>query len=227
MKSLVLMRHGQSEWNSDGRFAGWMDVDLTSTGIEQARRAGAFMRQQGLEFDRCYTSVLQRATHTARHCLDAMGRRDIPTETHWRLNERHYGALHGLGKEAVARAFGAAQLQLWRRGYATRPPPARTTDNETFRRDPRYAGVQVPDSESQADTVARVLPFWKDVLQPALGDGTRALVVAHGTSLRALVRLVCGTSEFEMETREFPNGVPFVIDFGPDDRAIPPYSLYE
>ncbi len=227
MHPLVLLRHGQSEWNWDGRFAGWMDVVLTATGIEQARRAGAFMRQHGLEFDRCYTSVLQRAAHTASSCLESMGSGEVPIEHHWRLNERHYGALHGLDKEAVAREFGEAQLRRWRRSYATRPPAASATDTEGFRRDPRYANAPVPVAESQADTVSRVEPFLKKVLRPALASGTRTLIVAHGTSLRALVKLLCGISGAEMSVIEFPNGIPFMMEFGSDGRAMPPYGLYE
>ncbi|MBB3181081.1 2,3-diphosphoglycerate-dependent phosphoglycerate mutase [Variovorax sp. Sphag1AA] len=227
MAPLVLLRHGQSEWNLDNRFAGWMDVGLTATGVEQAQRTGAFMRQHGMKFDRCYTSVLKRAAQTARFCLESMASGDIPIEHHWRLNERHYGALHGLGKEAVAREFGEVQLRLWRRSYATRPPAASDLETDAFRRDPRYAEASVPTSESQADTVVRVEPFLKKVLRPALASGTRTLIVAHGTSLRAVVKLLCGISGSDMLKLEFPNGIPFLIEFGPTGRAMLPYGLHE
>jgi 2,3-bisphosphoglycerate-dependent phosphoglycerate mutase len=227
MNPLVLLRHGQSEWNRDGRFAGWMDVRLTSAGIEQAHLAGTFMRRQGFDFDRCHTSVLQRATQTACHCLDAMRHRGIPTERHWRLNERHYGALHGLSRNAVARDFGAEQLRRWRRSYDTRPPPASAADTARFHHDPSYAAVPVPDSESQADTVKRVQPFLKQVLRPDLATGTRALVIAHGSSLRALIKLMCGISVSDVAPLEIPNGIPLIVEFTSSGRAKPPYRLYE
>jgi 2,3-bisphosphoglycerate-dependent phosphoglycerate mutase len=227
METLVLLRHGQSEWNRDGRFAGWIDVALTPVGIEQARRAALFLRQGGHDFDRCYTSVLERATRTAAHCLEAMERRDLPTESTWRLNERHYGALHGQSKDAIAKEFGQEQLRAWRRDYATRPPPSLPAAGALFQRDARYAGVPIPDAESQADTVRRVSPFWRDSLRPALGQGLRCLVVAHGTSLRALVKIVCGMSGADIERLEIPNCAPLLIEFEASGRGKRPYCLHD
>jgi 2,3-bisphosphoglycerate-dependent phosphoglycerate mutase len=227
MEPLVLLRHGQSEWNLEGRFAGWVDVALTSAGVEQARRAGRFLRQQGFDFDCCYTSVLKRATHTAWECLDARDRCWLPTERSWRLNERHYGALHGLRKAAVESEFGAEQLRLWRRSFGTRPPASAPGDRDGFLHDPRYAAISVPSSESLADTVDRVLPFWKQAIRPMLAAGGRALVVAHGTSLRALIRILCNTNASEIAKLEVPNGVPLIVEFDAGGHARPPYCLHE
>jgi 2,3-bisphosphoglycerate-dependent phosphoglycerate mutase len=176
---------------------------------------------------RCYTSVLKRATHTAWECLDAMDRCWLPSERSWRLNERHYGALHGLSKAAVASEFGAEQLRLWRRSYGTRPPASSQAEMEIFGRDPRYASVPIPSSESLSDTVDRVRPFWKHAIRPALASGHRALVVAHGTSLRALIMILCNTRRLQIARLEIPNGVPLVIEFDAEDQAKPPYGLYE
>lgn len=227
MGSLVLLRHGQSEWNQDDRFAGWVDIPLTPLGVEQARKAGIFMRQHRLDFDACYTSVLKRATHTAWHCLDAMERTWLPTVHSWRLNERHYGALHGLSKLEMASQFGDEQVRRWRRSYSTRPPAASAEDCARFGADPRYAGVEVPASESMADTVARLRPFWSQAIRPALNAGARTLVVAHGTSLRALIKILCNVSATEIASLEIPNGVPLVTEVDKGGRAHYPSPLYD
>jgi 2,3-bisphosphoglycerate-dependent phosphoglycerate mutase len=218
MTRLVLLRHGESEWNHEGRFAGWIDVALNATGIEQARRAGSGMRAEGLDFDVCYTSVLKRATHTAWHCLDAMDRTWLPVTRSWRLNERHYGALHGLNKSACAREFGEEQLRLWRRSYATRPPVADGADTIRFDAERRYRGVPIPVTESLQDTVARVRVFWEESIRPAVESGSRVLVVAHGTSLRALVKILRDVPEDEIARMEIPNGVPLVFNVEHEGR---------
>jgi 2,3-bisphosphoglycerate-dependent phosphoglycerate mutase len=157
MASVVLLRHGESEWNRCDKYAGWIDVDLTQRGIDQAKEAGSRMSVQGMDFDICYTSVLKRATHTAWHCLDSMDRTWIPITRSWRLNERHYGALHGLSRAESVATYGEEQVRLWRRGFADRPP--RQIGSDQFKSDPRYIDVQVPDAESLQDTVFRVAPL--------------------------------------------------------------------
>lgn len=226
-RTLVLLRHGQSEWNREGRFAGWMDVPLTPLGGQQARNAGRFMQQHGMDFDLCFTSVLARATHSAWHCLDAMDRTWLPTVRSWRLNERHYGALHGLSKADMVEQFGSAQVQRWRRGYATRPPPEGADGTARFSADPRYTGVAVPASESMADTVTRLRPFWTHEIRPALNAGARVLVVAHGTSLRALIKLSSGVSAGEMTSIDVPNGVPMVTEVDRAGYGRRPVPLYD
>ena len=227
MGTLVLLRHGQSEWNQDDRFAGWVDIGLTPLGVTQARTAGAFLKQHGLGFDVCYTSVLQRATHSAWHCLDAMDRSWLPVVRSWRLNERHYGALHGLSKVAMASQYGDEQVRRWRRSYSTRPPAASAEDCAGFRGDPRYAEAEVPASESLADTVMRLRPFWTQAIRPALHEGARSLVVAHGTSLRALIKILCGVSTAEIASLEIPNGVPLVTEVDRSGKTPYPIALYE
>lgn len=180
-----------------------------------------------MDFDLCFTSVLARATHTAWHCLDAMDRTWLPTVRSWRLNERHYGALHGLKKADVIRQFGAAQVQRWRRSYATRPPPGGPEECDHFRTDERYADVLVPASESMADTVSRLRPFWIHDVRPALNVGGRILVVAHGTSLRALIKLISGMGTGAMTSLEIPNGVPMVTEVDGAGHARPPQPLYD
>ncbi|QDL38697.1 2,3-bisphosphoglycerate-dependent phosphoglycerate mutase [Rhodoferax sediminis] len=225
MTNLVLLRHGESEWNREGRFAGWVDVALTATGIEQARRAGITLRDRLFDFDLCYTSVLRRATHTAWHCLDAMDRTWLPTIRSWRLNERHYGALHGLNKAATANAYGEEQVRLWRRSYDTRPPALSAAGTRSFTADRRYADMHVPASESVEDTVARVLPFLEQFIRPSVSSGTRALVVAHGTSLRAMIKILCGLTPSEIVRTEISNGVPLVVELDKWGKARRSYSL--
>ncbi|MEJ8850745.1 2,3-bisphosphoglycerate-dependent phosphoglycerate mutase [Variovorax rhizosphaerae] len=218
MTKIVLLRHGESEWNQDDRFAGWVDVALTPRGVDQARHAGLSMQASGLDFDRVYTSVLRRTTQTAWHCLDAMDRTWLPAERSWQLNERHYGALQGLNKSDTTQRFGEAQVRQWRRSYATRPPPQSADAMRLLAEDRRYAGIDVPASESLADTVVRVAAYWNAVVRPAAASGARALVIAHGTSLRALIKILCDVSEATIVRIEIPNGVPLVIDL---DAALP------
>jgi 2,3-bisphosphoglycerate-dependent phosphoglycerate mutase len=202
MASVVLLRHGESEWNRCDKYAGWIDVDLTQRGIDQAKEAGSRMSVQGMDFDICYTSVLKRATHTAWHCLDSMDRTWIPITRSRRLNERHYGALHGLSRAESVATYGEEQVRLWRRGFADRPP--RQIGSDQFKSDPRYIDVQVPDAESLQDTVFRVAPLLES-LTPALQAGARILVVAHGNSLRAILKVLCNLSDIEISGMEMPN----------------------
>jgi len=221
MHTLVLLRHGQSVWNLENRFTGWTDVDLTPQGVEEAKSAGRLLREEGFEFDVCYTSVLKRAVRTLWIALDEMDRMWLPVVRDWRLNERHYGALQGLNKAEMAEKYGKKQVHEWRRSYAT-PPPALTRDDERWPgRDPRYAGIdpdRIPLSESLADTVARFLPMWHEVLAPEIRNGRRLLISAHGNSLRALVKYLDEVSEEEIVGLNIPTGIPLVYDLDADLR---------
>jgi 2,3-bisphosphoglycerate-dependent phosphoglycerate mutase len=228
MHKLVLVRHGESTWNLENRFTGWTDVDLTPTGIEQAKAAGRLLRQEGYEFDICQTSVLKRAIHTLWHCLDEMDRQWLPTVKSWRLNERHYGALQGLNKAETARKFGDEQVLVWRRSYDI-PPPALTPDDPRCERgDLRYAKLSasdVPLTECLKDTVARVLPFWNEAMAPAIKSGRRILVAAHGNSIRALVKYLDGISDQDIVGLNIPNGIPLVYELDADLKPIRHYYL--
>jgi 2,3-bisphosphoglycerate-dependent phosphoglycerate mutase len=228
MFKLVLIRHGESTWNLENRFTGWTDVDLTPTGIEQAKNCGELLRAQGWEFDLCYTSVLKRATRTLWHCLDEMDRTWLPVVHSWRLNERHYGALQGLNKAETARQFGDRQVLLWRRSYDVPPPPLEPEDPRCERADIRYAGLepgQVPLTECLKDTVARVLPFWDQSMAPTILAGSRVLVAAHGNSIRALVKYLDGISDSDIVGLNIPNGIPLVYELDPQLKPIRHYYL--
>jgi 2,3-bisphosphoglycerate-dependent phosphoglycerate mutase len=228
MYKLVLIRHGESTWNLENRFTGWTDVDLTPTGIEQAKTSGRLLRDGGWEFDLCYTSVLKRATRTLWHCLDEMDRTWLPVEHSWRLNERHYGALQGLNKAETARQYGDQQVLLWRRSYDV-PPPALTPDDPRCERgDRRYAGLKpgdVPLTESLKEVVARVLPFWHETMAPAIRAGRQVLVAAHGNSMRALVKYLDQVSESDIVGLNIPNGIPLVYEFDADLKPLRHYYL--
>ncbi|MCE2916721.1 MAG: 2,3-diphosphoglycerate-dependent phosphoglycerate mutase [Rubrivivax sp.] len=221
--TLVLIRHGESTWNLENRFTGWTDVPLTETGVTQAREAGRLLREAGLDFDCCYTSVLKRAVWTLWHCLDAMDRTWLPVQHDWRLNERHYGALQGLNKADMARQYGDAQVLAWRRSYDT-PPPALTADDPRGQRqDIRYAGLspeQIPLTECLKDTVARVLPFWNERVLPSLSQGKRIVIAAHGNSLRGLVKMLDGISDEDIVGLNIPNGLPLVYELDGQGRAL-------
>ncbi len=226
MTKLVLVRHGESTWNLENRFTGWTDVPLTDTGVAQAREAGRLLREGGFEFDAAYTSVLQRAIWTLWHALDAMQRTWLPVVNEWRLNERHYGALQGLNKGETARQYGAEQVLIWRRSYDTPPPPLAAGDARCERSDLRYAGLnaaQVPLTECLKDTVERVLPWWNEVLAPALRAGQRPLVAAHGNSMRALVKHLDGISDDDIVSLNIPNGIPLVYEL---DAQLKPLRRY-
>ena len=226
MHKLVLLRHGESTWNLSNRFTGWTDVDLTPTGIEQARAAGKLLREAGFEFDRTWTSVLKRAIWTLWHALEAMDRTWLPVTNDWRLNERHYGALQGLDKAETAAKFGDAQVLAWRRSYDVPPPPLAADDPRSERNDLRYvhlAPEQVPLTECLKDTVARVLPLWHEQLAPQIARGERLLVSAHGNSMRALVKYLEGIGDDEIVGLNIPNGIPLVYEL---DAALKPIRSY-
>jgi len=223
MHKLVLIRHGESTWNLENRFTGWTDVPLTATGIAQARGAGQLLKAEGYEFDQAFTSVLQRATHTLWHCLDAMERTWLPVAHSWRLNERHYGALQGLNKAETARQYGDEQVHLWRRSYDVPPPALAATDPRCERGDIRYAGLapeQVPLTECLKDTVARVLPYWQEAIAPAMRSGQRVLIAAHGNSIRALVKYLDGISDGDIVGLNIPNGIPLVYELDADLKPL-------
>ena len=226
MHKLVLIRHGESTWNLENRFTGWTDVDLTPTGAEQARQAGRLLKAEGYAFDVAYTSVLTRAIRTLHLALDEMQCLWLPTVKDWRLNERHYGALRGLGGGGGGGGYGDEQVLIWRRSYDTPPPALEPTDPRSERGDRRYAGLapdQVPLSECLKDTVARVLPYWHDTLAPAIQSGQRLVVAAHGNSIRALVKYLDGISAGDIVGLNIPNGIPLVYEL---DAQLKPRRHY-
>ena len=224
MYKLVLIRHGESTWNLENRFTGWTDVPLTPTGVAQAQEAGRLLKNGGHEFDIAYTSVLQRAIWTLWHTLDQMERTWLPVVNDWRLNERHYGALQGLNKGETAKKFGDEQVLVWRRSYDTPPPSLTPEDPRSERQDLRYAALkpdQVPLTECLKDTVDRVMPWWNEVLAPALKRGQRPVVAAHGNSIRALVKYLDGISDADIVGLNIPNGIPLVYEL---DAQLKPIS---
>ncbi len=228
MYKLVLIRHGESTWNLENRFTGWTDVELTPTGVEQARQAGRLLKAEGYDFDIAYTSVLKRAVWTLWHALDQMDRTWLPVVNDWRLNERHYGGLQGLNKAETAKQYGDEQVLIWRRSYDTPPPPLSADDPRGQRNDIRYAKLkpeQIPLTECLKDTVARVLPAWNEVLAPAIQSGQRVLVAAHGNSIRALVKYLDDISDDEIVGLNIPNGIPLVYELDANLKPIRHYYL--
>ena len=228
MHKLVLMRHGESQWNLENRFTGWTDVDLTDTGRTQAWQAGELLKQNGFEFDLAYASVLKRAIRTLWIALDAMDSMHTPTGLSWRLNERHYGALQGLNKAETAAKFGDEQVLIWRRAYAIAPDPLDADDPRHPRFDRRYAKIgadKLPATECLKDTVARVLPFWNESIAPAIRAGRRVLVSAHGNSLRALIKHLDGISDDDIVHLNIPTGQPLVYELDDDLRPLRHYYL--
>ena len=228
MYKIVLMRHGESQWNLENRFTGWTDVDLTETGREQARRAGELLKEKGFEFDLAYTSVLKRAIRTLWIALDAMDAMYLPVHNSWRLNERSYGALQGLNKAETAAKFGEEQVLIWRRAYAIAPDPIAPDDPRHPRFDARYAKIpasEIPATECLKDTVARVLPFWSESIAPAIRAGRRVLVAAHGNSLRALIKHLDNISDNDIVHLNIPTGQPLVYELDDDLRPIRHYYL--
>jgi 2,3-bisphosphoglycerate-dependent phosphoglycerate mutase len=228
MYKLVLIRHGESTWNLENRFTGWTDVELTPTGIMQAQSAGRLLQAEGYDFDIAYTSVLKRAIHTLWHTLDQMDRTWLPVVKHWRLNERHYGALQGLNKADMAREYGDEQVLVWRRSYDTPPPALEPTDPRCERGDRRYALLKpedVPLTECLKDTVERVMPFWNEALAPAIKAGKRVVVAAHGNSIRALVKYLDGISDADIVGVNIPNGIPLVYELDAKLQLIRRYYL--
>lgn len=217
---LVLCRHGQSDWNLKNLFTGWTDVDLTEQGRQEAVEAGRCLRELGYEFDIAFTSVLKRAIRTLWIMLDEMDRMWIPVVRDWRLNERHYGALQGLNKAETAAKYGDEQVHVWRRSYATAPPPLEPDDERHPRHDPRYAGIaRLPATESLATTLDRVVPSWNELIAPELKRGKDVLIAAHGNSLRALVKMLDAVSDEEITGFNIPTGIPLAYDL--DDRLKP------
>ncbi|MNS69137.1 2,3-bisphosphoglycerate-dependent phosphoglycerate mutase [compost metagenome] len=228
MHKLVLMRHGESQWNLENRFTGWTDVDLTETGREQARKAGELLKKEGFAFDLAYTSVLKRAIRTLWIALDAMDAMYTPVGVNWRLNERHYGALQGLNKAETAAKYGDEQVLIWRRAYAIAPEPLSLDDERHPRFDSRYAKIpadQLPATECLKDTVDRVLPFWNDSIAPALRAGRKVLIAAHGNSLRALIKHLDNVSDDDIVNLNIPTGQPLVYELDDDLRPIRHYYL--
>jgi 2,3-bisphosphoglycerate-dependent phosphoglycerate mutase len=211
MYKFVLIRHGESTWNLENRFTGWTDVDLTPTGIEQAKAAGRLLKAEGYEFDLAYTSLLKRAIHTLWHTLDAMDRQWLPVHNSWRLNERHYGALQGLNKAETAQKFGDEQVLVWRRSYDTPPPALEATD--------------IPLTECLKDTVDRVIPFWTDSMAPAIKAGKHIVVAAHGNSIRALIKYLDHVSNDDIVNLNIPNGIPLVYELDANLKPIKHYYL--
>jgi 2,3-bisphosphoglycerate-dependent phosphoglycerate mutase len=228
MKTLVLIRHGQSEWNLKNLFTGWTDVDLTEQGIREAREGGRLLQEQGFDFDVCHTSVLKRAVRTLWIVMDEMDRMWLPVRRTWRLNERHYGALQGLNKAETAEKYGEDQVLTWRRSYATPPPPLEETDKRFPGKDRRYEDVpdsELPRCESLKDTIARAMPYWRDAVVPDIEAGKRVLIAAHGNSLRGLVKHLDGMSEDEVVKLNIPTGIPLVYELEDDGTAIRRYYL--
>ena len=227
MPQLVLIRHGQSAWNLENRFTGWWDVDLTPQGEAEAKAAGEMLAAKGFDFDLCFTSVQTRAIRTLHIALRAMGRLWLPEEKDWRLNERHYGGLTGLNKAETAARHGDEQVHIWRRSYDIPPPPLEPGGPYDLSGDRRYAGIAVPTRESLKDTIARVLPYWEERIAPALLEGRRVLISAHGNSLRALVKHLSAIPDDEITGLEIPTGQPIVYDLDEGLRAVDRYYLQE
>ena len=227
MPSLVLIRHGQSAWNLENRFTGWWDVDVTEKGVAEARAAGALMRDKGLDFACCFTSLQTRAIKTLNLALEEMQRLWLPVEKDWRLNERHYGGLTGLDKAETAAKHGDAQVKIWRRSFDVPPPPLEPGSPYDLSADRRYAGIKVPATESLKDTIARVLPYWESRIAPELRSGKRVLISAHGNSLRALVKHLSNIPDDEITGLEIPTGQPIVYDLADDLSARDRYYLSE
>jgi 2,3-bisphosphoglycerate-dependent phosphoglycerate mutase len=228
MKRLVLLRHGESAWNKENRFTGWMDVDLTEKGREEAAEAGRLMAAQRLSFDVAYTSVLKRAIRTLWIAMDEMDLLWVPVHRTWRLNERHYGGLQGLNKAETAARHGEAQVKIWRRSYDIPPPPLAVDDPRHPGNDRRYAGIRredLPLTESLKDTVARFLPYWHETIAPDVRAGRNVLIAAHGNSLRALVKYLDSVSEQEIVELNIPTGIPLVYELDDDLKPLKKYYL--
>jgi len=227
MPSLVLVRHGQSQWNLENRFTGWWDVNLSEKGVEEARAAGAMMKRQGFDFDICFTSLLTRAIKTLDLALEEMDRLWLPVRKHWRLNERHYGGLTGLNKQEMREKVGDEQVKIWRRSFDVPPPPLEEGSACDVSSDRRYAGIDVPRTESLKDTIDRVLPYWDEAIAPALRAGERVLISAHGNSIRALVKHLSKLGDEEIVGVEIPTGEPLVYELDDKLEATGRYYLSE
>ncbi|SQC56570.1 2,3-bisphosphoglycerate-dependent phosphoglycerate mutase [Listeria newyorkensis] len=227
---LVLIRHGQSEWNKLNLFTGWHDVDLSEQGVEEAKKAGELIKEAGLQFDVAFTSVLTRAIKTLDYALEGSEQLWIPVYKSWRLNERHYGALQGLNKQETADKYGADQVQLWRRSYDTLPPLLEENDERQAKNDRRYQLLDtsaIPTGENLKVTLERVIPYWMDTIAPEIKSGKRVVIAAHGNSLRALVKFLEGISDDDIMELEIPTGVPLVYELDDDLKPTNKYYLGE
>ena len=227
MPTLVLLRHGQSQWNLENRFTGWWDVDLSDQGIAEARAAGRLLRDRGLDLDICFTSVLTRAIRTLHLVLHEMDRLWLPVAKDWRLNERHYGGLTGLNKQEMIDKVGADQVKIWRRSYDIPPPSLDADSPYNVSSDRRYDGIKAPQTESLKDTIARALPYYEAEIAPALSAGKRVLVAAHGNSLRGIIKYLSNISDDEIVGLEIPTGKPIVYELAGDLSVIRRYYLEE
>ena len=227
MPTLVLLRHGQSDWNLQNRFTGWWDVDLSGKGVAEASAAGRLLKERGFDFDRCFTSVLTRAIRTLHLVLGEIDRLWLPVAKDWRLNERHYGGLTGLNKQEMIDQVGPEQVQIWRRSFDIPPPPMPDDSPYDVAADRRYAGLAIPRTESLKDTIARVLPYYEAEIVPALLAGQRVIVSAHGNSLRALEKHLSNIGDDEIMRLEIPTGEPIVYELGPDLAVRDRYYLAE
>jgi 2,3-bisphosphoglycerate-dependent phosphoglycerate mutase len=228
MYKLVLLRHGESVWNLENRFTGWTDVELTERGLEEAQRAGQLLQQAGFQFDIAYTSLLKRANITLWQVLEQLDRRWIPVQHSWRLNERHYGALQGLNKAETAREFGEEQVTAWRRSYDVPPPPLAEGDDRLELNNPRYADLapnEYPRAECLKDTVERFLPYWHDSIAPSIRAGHSTIIVAHGNSLRALIKYLDGISDEAIIELNIPTGAPLVYELDAELKPLRHYYL--
>ena len=228
MPTLVLLRHGQSQWNLENRFTGWWDVDLTEAGIVEARAAGRLLKEKGFEFDCCFTSLQTRAIRTLHLVLYEMGALWLPVTKDWRLNERHYGGLTGLNKAEMVAKVGEEQVRIWRRSFDVPPPPLdEDSPYAVFQQDRRYRGIDVPATESLKDTIARALPYFEAEIAPALRAGKRVMISAHGNSLRALEKQLSGISDDDIVGLEIPTGQPIVYELDEQLRRVDRYYLSE
>ena len=225
MPTLVLLRHGQSQWNLENRFTGWWDVDLSDQGIAEARAAGRLLRDRGLDLDLCFTSVLTRAIRTLHLVLHEMDRLWLPVAKDWRLNERHYGGLTGLNKQEMIDKVGADQVKIWRRSYDIPPPDLAADSPWDVSTDRRYAGIAVPRSESLKNTIARALPYYHADIEPALRAGKRVMIAAHGNSLRGIIKYLSDIGDEEIVGLEIPTGQPIVYELADDLSVIKRYDL--
>ena len=226
MHKIVLLRHGESEWNKENRFTGWTDVPLSEKGLIEAQSAGKVLKEKGFVFDKAYTSVLKRAIKTLWSVLEEMDLMWIPVENSWKLNERHYGALQGLNKSETAARYGDEQVKIWRRSYETRPPLLEKADKRYPGNDPRYAGLEekeVPLGECLADTVARVIPYWEKNIVPQIKAGRKLIIAAHGNSIRALVKYLDNDSDKDILELNIPTGIPLVYEL---DESLKPLTHY-
>ncbi len=228
MYKVVLLRHGESTWNQENRFTGWTDVDVTEKGLKEAKNAGEVLKSEGFKFDIAYASVLKRAIRTLWIVLDELDLMWIPLVYHWRLNERHYGALQGLNKAETAKKYGEEQVKIWRRSYDIQPPQLEKNDERFPGKDPRYADLkenELPLTECLKDTVARFVPYWENTIAPMVKTGKRVLITAHGNSLRALVKYLDNIPESEIVELNIPTGIPLVYELDANLKPIKHYYL--